>query len=67
MKFQIYGKDKKCKLVTESKSCIPDILLELLVQNPMLRFPQQNKADLLIPKTQPERNTIFSVISSSST
>jgi hypothetical protein len=25
MKFQIYGKDNKCKLVTESKSCIPGI------------------------------------------
>lgn len=25
MKFQIFGKDNKCKLITESKSCIPDI------------------------------------------
>lgn len=25
MKFQIFGKDNKCKFVTESKSCIPNI------------------------------------------
>lgn len=25
MKFQIFGKDNKCKLVAESKACIPNM------------------------------------------
>lgn len=44
MKFQIYGKDKKCKLVTESKSCIPDIDELKLMSKAGYKFKLDGKA-----------------------
>jgi hypothetical protein len=44
MKFQIFGKDKKCKLVTESKACIPDISELKLMSKAGYKFKVDGKA-----------------------
>jgi hypothetical protein len=44
MKFQIYGKDKKCKLVTESKACIPNIDELKLMSKAGYKFKLDGKA-----------------------
>ena len=44
MKFQIFGKDKKCKLVTESKSCIPDMKELSLMNKAGYKFKLDGKA-----------------------
>ena len=44
MKFQIFGKDNKCKLVTESKACIPDINELKLMSKAGYKFRLDGKA-----------------------